>query len=551
MRMRFLRDRDGLAAGAADARWLAAHAIDGKNAEAAAELLAKLTPPRRPEPADLLSRARDLAGAGKTDEAIRLVDRAANAKSPPPAIDLCRARAEAYYKARTRYPEAALQYRSCSAMGGAHAAEDAFLSARAFSRADRDGDALPAFAAVVQRYAKTPWADHAAFHIARTHALAGRWREAARAFDDYAKRFPGGLERREAERYRALSHLMAEDHKVARKLLEDLAGGTDDPVTRARWTNLAALAALHDGDRTTAVARWTEVARARPLTWPALVARARLAGASAPLPPTIDPAEAGDPPQPMKIELPAPADLLHRIGLDAEAEEMLRERESVIVAKAAGRGTEALCATYAMLDRGKRRYRVALNVPSRLLATAPSPKNRWAWECVFPRPHGRWVRAAETKAKLPLDLVWAVMRQESAFDPEVVSPARAVGLMQLLPETARAVSRKERVPFEDARLTSPEANVKLGAAYLGELLERLGGDVPLAVAAYNAGPEAIERWSARARKSGMKESLDVFVEAIPFVETRGYVVRVLGNLARYGYLERGEGGVPHITLDLK
>jgi soluble lytic murein transglycosylase len=93
----------------------------------------------------------------------------------------------------------------------------------------------------------------------------------------------------------------------------------------------------------------------------------------------------------------------------------------------------------------------------------------------------------------------------------------------------------------------PGQSISLGALYLRELLGKLGESVPLSVAAYNAGPEAIQRWLAHAKS----ETLDVFVEAIPFVETRGYVARVLGNLARYGYLERGEAGVPSLTLELK
>jgi soluble lytic murein transglycosylase len=100
---------------------------------------------------------------------------------------------------------------------------------------------------------------------------------------------------------------------------------------------------------------------------------------------------------------------------------------------------------------------------------------------------------------------------------------------------------------EERWLTWPEHNITLGALYLRELLDKLGASVPLAVAAYNAGPDAIQRWLAHAKA----ESIDVFVEAIPFIETRGYVVRVMGNLARYGFLDRGEGGVPATALDLK
>ncbi|MDB4945704.1 MAG: Soluble lytic murein transglycosylase precursor, partial [Labilithrix sp.] len=496
---------------------------------------------------DWLARSHVLADAGRPEEALKAVDHAANALGKAaPALDVCRARAEALYKARTRYPEAALQYRSCAAIGGPHAAEDSFLTARAFSRADRDGDALPAFAAVIQRFPKTPWADQAEFHVARSHLLAGRWRDAATALGDYVKHYPSGHDRREADRYRAIAHLEAKDFKVARKLLEDLAGGDNDALQQARWTNLAAYAALEDGDRLHAVSRWTEVAKSKPLSWPALVARARLVEAKAPLPPAIEGADTSAAPEALPSELPPPVDTLHRIGLDAEAEEALRDREDVVKAKAQGRGTEALCGAYAALDRGKRRFQISQQITPRTFDTAPGPRTRWAWECAYPRPHTPAIRAAEARSSLPPNLLWAVMRQESAFDEEVVSPARAVGLLQLMPETAQTVASTAGVPHEEAWLVRGNHNIALGALYLRELLDKLDGNAALASGAYNAGPEAIGRWLAHAKG----ESLDVFVESIPFLETRGYVVRVMGNLARYGYLEKGEAGVPTIALDL-
>jgi soluble lytic murein transglycosylase len=87
----------------------------------------------------------------------------------------------------------------------------------------------------------------------------------------------------------------------------------------------------------------------------------------------------------------------------------------------------------------------------------------------------------------------------------------------------------------------------VGARALRKLLDEFHGDVALAVAAYNGGADSVERWLSRA--PGMQ--LDVFVERIPYKETREYVAHVLGNLARYGYLADGEAGVPGIPLDLK
>lgn len=546
LRMPIVRDKEGDAAAAADARWLAIHALGEAAAKAGAELLEAVARPLTGE--ELLERARDLAAAGRTDDSLHALSRAERAKSPPGAADLCHARAEAYFRAqaRNRYPEAAIAYQQCAAAGGARAAEDMFLAGRAFSRADRDVDALTEWRALLTRFPRSPFAEQAEFHIARTHALSGRWRDAAQAFDEYKKRFPNGKERKEAERYRALAHLLARDHKTARKLLEELSGAADDPIAQARWINLAALAALRDGDRTHAIGRWAEVARSRPLSWPALVARARLVQAQAPIPLTIDPTETGAVPDPLPaVELPPPASLLRRVGLDAEAEAALRERESFVTARSNGRGTEGLCAAYAELDRAKRRYQVSLGLPGALLGTAPGPKNQWAWDCAFPRPHKSSVRETAS-AEAPAPLIWGVMRQESAFDPEVVSPARAVGLMQLLPETARTVASASSIAHDDAKLVLPAHNVRLGALYLKELSSKLAAREPLVAAAYNAGPEAITRWLARSKA----ETIDVFVELIPFLETRGYVVRVMGNMARYGYLERGEPGVPRITLEL-
>lgn len=552
-RMQITRLKDGEAAATGDARWLIANAHDDAAFTESVEVLTKSTPPQAVKAEDLIARAHLLAEAQRPEEGLRAVEKA-TAKGAS-QIDACRAKAEVLYKARTRYPEAALVYRTCSGLGGPHAAEDAFLSARAYSRADRDTEALAGFKSVMAAYKGSVWADQAEFHIARTFALARKWKDAAKAFDDYTSHWPTGKERREAERYRALAHLNLKDDKKARAILEALVGSAEDPITAARWTNLAALAAWKDGDHLHALARWADVARTQPLSYPALVARARLKENNGSLPPVIEPAETGTV-EPLSFELPAPADMLHRIGFDAEAEEALREHEPAVTAKFPARRTEALCTAYAQLDRAKRRYQISLQVQSTQIAIAPGPKNRTAWECVFPEPYGDSVRPAAGAGRIEPELIWSVMRQESAFDPDVVSPARAVGLMQLLPETATKTAAAAHIEHDESKLVSPAQSITLGALYLRELLDKLHQNTTLSVAAYNAGPEAIQRWlghahpAAGAPKPDLPETLDVFIEAIPFVETRGYVARVMGNLARYGYLDRGESGVPALSLEL-
>ena len=138
------------------------------------------------------------------------------------------------------------------------------------------------------------------------------------------------------------------------------------------------------------------------------------------------------------------------------------------------------------------------------------------------------------------------MRQESGYDPDAVSPAHAIGIMQLLPETAQPIAEDLGLPKDDLRLTSPAYAVRIGARALHQLLDHFHGSTPLAVAAYNGGTESVDRWLSRA--PGMK--LDTFVERIPFKETRDYVARVMGNLAHYQYMLGGDAGVVGVELEL-
>ncbi len=147
-------------------------------------------------------------------------------------------------------------------------------------------------------------------------------------------------------------------------------------------------------------------------------------------------------------------------------------------------------------------------------------------------------------------LVLAVIRQESAFDRKAESPAGALGLMQLLPRTAKHVAKALGVVFSEKKLTSDsQYNIKLGRAYLADLIDSYGGSYLLAAASYNAGPSRVKEWIATygdPRDAGV-DTVD-WVESIPFPETRNYVQRVLENLQIYRH--RLEGGT-EIALSLE
>ncbi|WP_159104330.1 lytic transglycosylase domain-containing protein [Sneathiella glossodoripedis] len=135
-------------------------------------------------------------------------------------------------------------------------------------------------------------------------------------------------------------------------------------------------------------------------------------------------------------------------------------------------------------------------------------------------------------------LILAITRQESAFASDAISPAGARGLMQLMPRTARAVSRKLKVSYGKSKLINdPAYNTLLGSTYLGSLIDRFDGSYILAIASYNAGSSRIRNWIEEWGDPRLNEidTLD-WIELIPFNETRNYVQRVMENLQVYRQL---------------
>ncbi len=134
-----------------------------------------------------------------------------------------------------------------------------------------------------------------------------------------------------------------------------------------------------------------------------------------------------------------------------------------------------------------------------------------------------------------LDMNWvlALARQESAFVPDARSSKGALGVLQLLPSTARQTARSIGMGFKGSHeLLDPETNIKLGTAHLRELLERFGNNRILATAAYNAGAGKVYQWL---EEGGDQLPYDVWIETLPYYETRGYVQNVLTYSVIYGY----------------
>ena len=151
----------------------------------------------------------------------------------------------------------------------------------------------------------------------------------------------------------------------------------------------------------------------------------------------------------------------------------------------------------------------------------------------FPLAYAETLNKAATVNKLKPSLVFAIARQESAFGADVRSPAGAVGLMQLMPATARQTASRGGLSYQSSKdLLNPSANAALGTHYMGSLLQQFSDNRILAIAAYNAGPHRVQQWLKRLPN---EVDHDVFIESIPFKETRNYVQNVLAFAVIYGY----------------
>ena len=151
------------------------------------------------------------------------------------------------------------------------------------------------------------------------------------------------------------------------------------------------------------------------------------------------------------------------------------------------------------------------------------------WNIAYPNGY---LPVIQTHAKSQVDpyLVAGIIREESLYNPEALSPVGAIGLMQLMPTTARRVANTIALsPFERDDLFTAEVNIQLGVRYVGQLLREYEGQVIQVIAAYNAGPKPVKRW---AKKNGHRET-DEFVELISYKETRRYVKRVLTSYHVY------------------
>ena len=465
---------------------------------------------------DLMSRASRLLSAGQPAAAVTQVEVAAQSLSGADAAEaaLLRARALA---ADGKRSDASPFLREAWTHGAAHVAAAAgMLLARDRARRGRDAEAIQLADAVAHKFAAAPEAEESVLFTARLLADTGQRAQARSRLAKLARKRNGS--NASAARW-TLAWMSYQDHlRDAPERFAEFAGSGVSDDERAQglyWQSRA-------GRPRAAGALLQRAADLDPLGWYGLLARERLgraAPSSAPFPP-----HRIAPPSPPALDL---AVSLASLGLLSEA----AAEADWFVARHPGDLGAAALPVYERAGRYDRSVVLAESLLGGRGARAP----KLILDAVYPAAFPAEVAKSAERTRIDPYLLLAVMRRESLFKPDTRSAAGAVGLLQLLPATARRIAMVlGRPPLRDEELTVPGTAVDLGAWYLSELIGRFGDPAP-ALAAYNAGPRVAGPWASRAAG----RPLDEWVEDIPYRETRRYVKIVIGSWSAYRILAGG------------
>jgi soluble lytic murein transglycosylase len=376
-----------------------------------------------------------------------------------------------------------------------------------------DPAAVPALSEFAQRYPADTAAPGALFILADMLEGQGDWPQAARWYGELVARYPADARASRARFVLAARADSAGQLDSAAKLYQAEIDAAGAQRTAARFW-LGRIAQVR-GDSGKARDIWRALAREDSIGYYGM--RARKEAGLGPL--TFAPPSSAAAPAAVVAGL-ARIDTLLLAGLDSEAQAEVR----VVLARPP-QDVDALLAWSEGLGlRGFGSAGVRLGWQAAPQAAGDTRVLR----AIFPWPNRAAVEAEAEEFGVDALLLAALVRQESVFDIEALSPAGARGLAQLLPSTAAIMARGLDVTFFPDWITVPDLNLHLGAAHLAELLRRYGR-VEVAIAAYNAGPTPVRRWLERFGNA----DADRFVELIPYPETRGYVRSLLRNRELY------------------
>jgi soluble lytic murein transglycosylase-like protein len=189
-------------------------------------------------------------------------------------------------------------------------------------------------------------------------------------------------------------------------------------------------------------------------------------------------------------------------------------------------------------------YKESVSLTSQLQKEFKNFWTKWPEQVYiyFPRPYKETYEDVAKKLGIEESLLYGISRQESLFDPKAKSPANAFGLMQVIPPTAKEVITERKLKYDGSvreQLLNPQFNIQVGSSYVASLLKDYGGVKAHALAAYNAGPEALKNW----QKNNLEEDVSLWIELVSFSETREYIKKVWRNSLVYKEIKLYEKAV--------
>ncbi|HTM46406.1 MAG TPA: tetratricopeptide repeat protein, partial [Polyangiaceae bacterium] len=310
--------------------------------------------------------------------------------SPPSQLALTLVQAWAQYNARADYAKAAELFTQAAQLDRAQTPKYLFYAARALSRDNQNQEAIARYRDLLKRFPKTREAEEARYLIARLHYSQSEWPQAEQAYSDYLQLYGKKGNRRGrftgvATYERAVTRLAAGKSGVAAADFSALLKGSEDPYEQAQLMELLGTS-LSASNPSQAVRPLQQAIETWPLSLPAALAALRLAALHAPLP--SFPSDSSSAPPALSIQLPHDVQLLQRLGFEDLAASGLAAHEQAFSGGYGSRGSEAMCQAFAMLDDARERYRYGrAKVRPAALLSPPKRSNRWAWECLYPRPY--------------------------------------------------------------------------------------------------------------------------------------------------------------------
>jgi soluble lytic murein transglycosylase len=417
--------------------------------------------------------------------------------------------------------DAVRAYERAGELGGDDGAQADYRRARLLPSLGRRTEGYRELALFVERYPDHPLAPRGLYLVAEQYRRGGRRQTADSLYGVIASRWPTHeYAGRSRFKLAAQARLRGDDASAAEWYRAEIDAGGDQQKAASY---LLARLELETGDSVAAKARWTSLARGDSLGYYGMMAR-RAAGLPPPLfVPVTD------------RELTAEARRIIE-QVDLLRATRLRDEAEVLVASlldATGRpALELVDLAEALIVRGWTSEGIRLGWRAASTLTLGDPR---VVRVIFPWPMRDLIEAEATAFDADPHLLAGLIRQESSFTPDAISRAGAQGLMQLMPPTAADLARRLGVDWDQQLVVVADANLHLGVAHLTALLRNYDGRLAAAIAAYNAGGRPVSRWLR------YPEASDSFlwVERIPYVETRGYVRTVLRNRELYRALYPG------------